>query len=84
MTLYRIVRGYRNHPTSTRILQTGLTLVEAQAHCRNLETSSSTCTSFLGRDRTKKCGPWFDGYEEDPTATRDQRAGRRAIRVTPQ
>lgn len=32
------------------------------------ETSSSTCTSAVGRKRTERYGAWFDGYEaEKPT-----------------
>jgi hypothetical protein len=47
-----------------RTIKTGLTLEEAQAHCRDPETSSSTCTSYAGRKRTERKGPWFDGYTE--------------------
>ena len=43
----------------------GLTLEEAQAHCNDPETSSSTCTKSAGRKRTKTYGPWFDGYEKE-------------------
>lgn len=62
---YRIVRFYLDHPTiRRRIIQRGLTLEEAQRHCKDPETSSSTCESAAGRRRTRRVGAWFDGYEE--------------------
>lgn len=63
MTYYRIVRMYFRG--GKRTILTGLTLEEAQAHCKNPETSSSTCTSAAGKKRTRVMGKWFDGYEED-------------------
>ena len=62
---YKIVRFYKDAPLRRRTIDRGLTLEEAQAHCRDPETSSSTCTSKTGRARTKRLGPWFDGYEID-------------------
>lgn len=61
--MYRIVRMYQRAEIRRRIIATGLTLEEAQAHCKNPETSSSTCTNSAGKARTRKLGPWFDGYE---------------------
>jgi hypothetical protein len=58
---YNIVRHYFN--AGKRIIARGLTLEEAQAHCSNPETSSSTCTKAAGRARTRRHGRWFDGYE---------------------
>lgn len=63
--MYRIVRFYRDHPTiRRRVIERGLTLEQAQAHCHDLETSSSTCTKPTGEARTRRLGAWFDGYEE--------------------
>ncbi len=62
--MYKVIRFYRDHPGQRRTIDTGLTLEQAQAHCSNPETSSSTCTSSTGKRRTKRMGPWFDGYEE--------------------
>jgi hypothetical protein len=59
-TTYKIVRMYQS-----RAIKTGLTLAEAQEHCRDPETSSRTCTKADGRRRTERLGAWFDGYEED-------------------
>ncbi len=47
---YRIVRFRREGDTPRGVIETGLTLAEAQAHCQ--------------RDDTHGEG-WFDGYEED-------------------
>ena len=56
MTLYNIVRfTFDGYP---RIIKRDLTLEEAQEHCRNPETSGSTCSDLSKR------GMWFDGYEE--------------------
>lgn len=60
---YRIIRFYRDHYPRRRIIERGLTLDEAQTHCGNPETSSSTCTTSTGKRRTRQLGPWFDGYE---------------------
>lgn len=60
---YKIVRHFENG--RKRVIERGLTLEEAQAHCKDPESSSTTCTSETGRRRTKRSGRWFDGYAED-------------------
>jgi len=63
--MYNIVRNYFNKGNfKTRIILRGLTLEEAQAHCRNPETSSKTCTSSSSRAITRRNGEWFDGYQK--------------------
>lgn len=62
-TVYRIVRFYENAGIRRRVIDTGLTLAEARAHCHDPETSSTTCTNKVGRARTRRLGRWFDGYE---------------------
>lgn len=62
-TKYKIVRHYLR--TGRRTINTGLTLEQAQEHCSDPETSSSTCTKAAGKRRTKLKGPWFDGYSEE-------------------
>lgn len=62
MSNYKIVRHFFNG--GKRTIETGLTLEQAQAHCRNPETSSSTCTSSKKIAYTKRVGQWFDGYTE--------------------
>jgi hypothetical protein len=49
MTTYKIIRFHQG-PTDSEIIATGLTLDEAQAHCR--------------RDDTHGDG-WFDGYDTE-------------------
>ena len=60
---YSIVRHYMNH--ENEVILTDLTLEEAQEHCRDDETSSSTCESDEGCERTAQFGQWFDGYSEE-------------------
>jgi len=59
---YDVIRLFRNG--SKRTILTRLTLEEAQALCDNPEASSSTCTSSVGKQRTRNRGPWFDSYSE--------------------
>lgn len=47
---YMIIRFYKAH-NRNRIIKRGLTLEEAQAHCR--------------REDTRKAGVWFDGYDRE-------------------
>jgi hypothetical protein len=58
---YRIVRYFFNG--ESEIIETDLSLEEAQEHCNDPETSSRTATGM--DDYTAEVGPWFDGYEED-------------------
>ena len=51
MSTYKIIRSY--FTGGTRTIKKGLTLEEAQAHCKN-----------HAKQRTKLRGPWFDGYTE--------------------
>lgn len=62
---YRIVRFYRNDYTPTRTIERGLTLEEAQEHCKDPETSSRTCTKPAATRRTRRLGDWFDGYTSE-------------------
>ena len=61
---YNIVRFYQDAGIRRRVILERLTLEEAQAHCSDPETSSSTCTSKTGKARTRRYGAWFDGYEQ--------------------
>ena len=50
-TTYKIVRLYREVDRESQVIQTGLTLEEAQAHCRDERTSTPEIL--------------FDGYMEE-------------------
>ena len=62
---YKIVRMYFSSDVSNRVVKRGLTLDEAQRHCQDPETSSSTCRKSHNVKRTQERGNWFDGYEKD-------------------
>ena len=62
--MYKIVRQYQNDHTRSRTIKTGLTLEQAQKHCRAPETSSSTCTLSGPKRITKRNGAWFDSYTD--------------------
>lgn len=65
MTTYAIVRFFQDSGLDRETIDTGLSLDEAQDHCNDPETSSSTCEGEEGTERTERYGPWFDGYEEE-------------------
>lgn len=61
---YRVVRFYKDAGIRRRVILERVTLEQAQAHCSDPETSSSTATGKAARARTRRVGAWFDGYEE--------------------
>jgi hypothetical protein len=65
MSTYRIVRMFQNPSIRSKVIKRGLTLEEAQSHCRNPETSSRTATGTDAQCYTLAYGAWFDGYEEE-------------------
>jgi len=62
-TRYDVVRFYRDALIRRRTILSNVSLEQAQKHCANPETSSSTATSSTARARTRRLGAWFDGYE---------------------
>ena len=64
MSTYRIVRLHRDNSRRS-VLRRGLTLDEAHAHCRDPETSASTCEEEEAKEYTERHGAWFDAYEEE-------------------
>lgn len=65
MSTYEIVRFYLHQSREPQRLESGLTLEEAQEHCSDSETSSSTATSDEAQHHTIAFGPWFDGFREE-------------------
>jgi len=62
--MYKIVRSYFNRPGYGRTIKSGLSLEQAQEHCNNSETSSSTATCSAAKATTRRHGIWFDSYIE--------------------
>ncbi len=62
--MYKIVRNYFDSDRRPRTIKRGLTLEQAQQHCQDPETSSSTCTTAAAKAITRRNGRWFDGYSE--------------------
>lgn len=60
---YKVVRFYQHRPGRRRTIIDRCTEAEAQAHCSDPESSSSTCTTAAGKRITRRNGPWFDGYD---------------------
>ncbi len=56
MQTYKIMRMYKDHD-KTHTIKTRLSLEEAQAHCRDPETSSRTCKGERGMKLTAINGP---------------------------
>ena len=65
MATYKIQRLFFEDSSARRTIKSGLTLEQAQAHCQDSETSSSTCTNSEGKRRTRERGQWFDSYTEE-------------------
>ena len=61
---YKIVRHFRNSNRKL-VIKRNLPLSLAQEHCNSPETSSSTCTKPENKRRTRRYGPWFDGYTQE-------------------
>ena len=63
MATYQIIRFFKEE--DNEVIDTGLTLEEAQKHCNDPETSSSTGTLGKAQYLTARYGAWFDGYTVD-------------------
>ena len=63
-TTYRIIRFYQGDQPRETIVR-GLTLEQAQDHCKDPQSSSRTTTTPEGLERTRLKGDWFDGYEAE-------------------
>jgi hypothetical protein len=65
VTTYKIIRFHADLNLAPDVIKSGLTLSEAQEHCKSPETSSRTATSEAAMAYTQQFGEWFDGYSED-------------------
>ncbi len=63
--MYKIRRVYFERPGSAKTIKSSLTLEQAQGHCNDPETSSSTCTTAKARAITRLNGEWFDSWAEE-------------------
>jgi hypothetical protein len=63
MTKYMIVRFYMSGEPE-KVIRKNVSLAEAQAHCNNPETTSTTATCARSAKITAAHGEWFDGYRE--------------------
>ena len=77
---YKIIRMYANPGHPSRTIRRGLTLAQAQAHCEDPETSSTTARSSAAKARTRRLGAWFDGYDLEFTPRQRRRQWRRGPR----
>lgn len=64
MTYFKVIRYYERSGKK-KTIKRGLSEEEAQAHCRDSESSSRTCKFVAGERRTARLGPWIDRYEVD-------------------
>ena len=64
MPTYKIIRHYFLGKNK-RCIKRDLTLTEAQAHCSDPETSSTTAKSSAALRITRRNGPWFDSYTQE-------------------
>jgi len=61
---YKVVRHwFKDYRTA--VIERRLTLEEAQAHCRDPETSSRTCKPGTMKIVSPNGDKWFDGYEQE-------------------
>jgi hypothetical protein len=62
MQFYKVICVFNDVNKKTRTVKKDLTLEEAQAICKDPETSSRTCVSKSACKRTEKFGHWFYSY----------------------
>lgn len=65
MSTYKVIRFFREDSSLNHVVFTGMTLEEAQLHCNDPETSSSTAIGKETTAITEEFGDWFDGWTEE-------------------
>ena len=58
MTLYKIIRFYKDEKIPSEVIAEGVSLKEAKAHCND--------------PTTRREGEWFDGYEKETDDDEDR------------
>lgn len=64
MSYYVIERLYESAGIRKRHIKRVPTLALAQEHCKHKDTASHTCTTKVGKARTRRLGRWFDSWRE--------------------
>lgn len=64
---FEVIRVYKFGPYR-EVVQSGLSLEDAIAHCTGPEASSRTATNKEAQERTRLRGPWFEGFCEEEAA----------------
>ncbi len=63
---YKIFRMYANGVSGEEtVLKEKQSLVQAENHCKDPESCSSTCVDPVNIEHTKTHGHWVDGYAEE-------------------
>lgn len=65
MDTYEIVCFFADPRKERFTVESGLTLEEAKERCADPETSSKTCTTPEGEERTRLHGDWFYGFTKE-------------------
>ncbi len=58
---YKIIRHFKNSDRKM-VVRDYCTRAEVKEHCSSIEASSRTCTTVDNNARTRRSGPWFDGF----------------------
>lgn len=70
---YKIIRFFKSARLPSQTIVKGLSLEQAQRHCKDPETNSKTATDVHSVERTKRLGSWFDGYDFGHSPKRNDR-----------
>ena len=65
MPTYKVIRRFFDDRFPSEVIETDLTLKQAQKHCQDKQTSSRTCSHPEAVELTERCGEWFDSFEEE-------------------
>ena len=61
MATYKIIRFFQSSKVRNEVVETSLSLADAEEWCNSDESNSKSCSDAKGYSlRTK--GPWFEGF----------------------